>query len=87
MTFNEFIKEVKRLGYHMLARKRYIFINKSSEDATGLITIRNDQLLEFSSTNNGFRDLSDKQRIELVDVVLKYASTPVEHREYVYYVE
>lgn len=79
MKTKEFIKRVEELGYFVNSFKGYYEIR--DVDKVIIAVINKTIFLQFSTDYPGWDKLCDKDRKELYNLVIKYASTPIEDRE------
>lgn len=79
MKTKEFIKRVEELGYFVNSFKGYYEIR--DVDKVIIAVINKTIFLQFSTDYLGWDKLCDKDRKELYNLVIKYASTPIEDRE------
>ena len=79
MKTKEFIKRVEELGYFVNSFKGYYEIR--DVDKVIIAVINKTIFLQFSTDYPGWDKLCDKDRKELYNLVIKYASTPIKDRE------
>lgn len=79
MKTNQFIKEIKSMGFKIKKIKDYFVVI----DANGFCVseISEEYFGVFSTDYVGFHILGDNTKLQLLDLLIEYAKTPIEDRE------
>lgn len=78
MTTEEFEKEINSLGYEIESSGYNIIV---CVDGDGVVFVSKTHRFEIDTFNYEFSCLSDSEKDKLMDIVLRYARTPVAKRE------
>lgn len=79
MKTSEFIKEMHSLGYETTNLERSIIVN--DDNGFFLVDVSKERFGVFSTEFAGFYGLDNGRKLQLLDILIKYATTPPEERE------
>ena len=81
MKTSEFIKAVKKLGYYPYEENVIIKVTRSQTNPTSFAHVSKKYQNVFTTDYFPFMELSNEKQVELLDVLIEYARTPIEERE------
>lgn len=81
MKTKEFIEKVEELGFEVNSNGSIISVKNSKEDYMTVADIGKENEFEVNTFNYLFYYVKDNTKKDLFDLMVKYASTPIEERE------
>lgn len=79
LTTNKFIKEVKAMGLAAIAVDEFFRVENSDGYIVAFVDTK--LMYTFNTVYDNFQELSEFDRKRLLNLLVKYASTPLEERE------
>lgn len=79
LTTKKFIKEVKAMGLVAIAGDGYILVKNS--EGCNVAYIKTKLMYTFDTVNDSFQKLSELDRKRLFNLLVEYASTPINERK------
>lgn len=81
MKTNEFIKEVKAIGFIVAIGNNERLLEVRKQDSDLIATVTTNKRFYFYNNHNSFYALEENKKQQLFNLLTEYASTPVEERE------